>query len=110
FLTPAMVLAGLVAVGLVVVVRRSVTRRGARTGAPGPGAPTPDGGRAPLTPAPAGAAPFDAMAGGFPVPPLPHQQPAPGSGHADAATSPAVPGHPDAGHAATPPTEEARHA
>ena len=118
FLTPAMVLAGLVAVGLVVVVRRSVTRRGARTGAPGPGAPTPDGGRAPLTPAPAGAAAFDAMAGGFPVPPLPHQQPAPGSGHADtshsgpgdADTSHAGSGHPDAGHADTPPTEEARHA
>ena len=107
-LTPAMVIAGLAVVVLLVVVRRSTTRRDARTSAPRPGAPTSVGAHAPLTRAPAGAVPFDPVAGGFPVPPLPHQRTGSGTHHAG-------PGHASADtagadHADTPPAEEARHA
>jgi NADH-quinone oxidoreductase subunit H len=89
-LTPAMVIAGLVAVAVIVVVHRSRSRRGGRAtptrgdsppasvtrGAPvGPTsvdhAPSDS---ASFTPAPFDAAPFDPTAGGFPVPPLPHQR------------------------------------
>lgn len=82
FLTPAMVIAGLLAVAVLVVVRRAMSRRGARPGAPAPdprrsGSPL---SRAPGADAAAGdtarpiPAPFDPTAGGFPVPPLPHQR------------------------------------
>lgn len=109
-LTPAMVIAGLVAVAVIVVVHRSRSRRGGRatpTGGNSPpasvtrGAPVgpTSGERAPsdsasFTPAPFDPAPFDPTAGGFPVPPLPHQRVA-----LDRATS-----------ADTPPSQEARHA
>ncbi|MGN0101857.1 MAG: NADH-quinone oxidoreductase subunit NuoH, partial [Dietzia sp.] len=76
-LEPAMVLAGLVAVAVIVVVHRIRTRRTGRA--------TPTNAR------PGGAAPFDPTAGGFPVPPLPHQRAALGA--ADAT-----------------PSQEARHA
>lgn len=90
-LTPAMVVAGLLAVAVLVVVRRVMSRRGAA-----PDAPRPGRARSALEAATAGAvpsdtAPFDPTAGGFPVPPLPHQRAAL-----------------DAGRTAT--TEEARHA
>lgn len=90
-LTPAMVVAGLLAVAVLVVVRRVMSRRGAA-----PDAPRPGRARSALEAAPAGgarsdSAPFDPTAGGFPVPPLPHQRAAL-----------------DAGRTAT--TEEARHA
>jgi NADH-quinone oxidoreductase subunit H len=79
-LTPAMVVAGLLAVALVAVVHRARTRRDTRTAA--------------RTRAARGAVSFDPVAGGFPVPPLPHQRAAPR-------------GSPPAGPA---PTQEARHA
>ena len=96
-LTPAMVIAGLVAlVVIVVVVYRSRTPRGGDTSpgaAPASALTTP----APSTPAPSTPAPFtpafDPMAGGFPVPPLPHQRAAI-----------------DARALDEPPTQESRHA
>lgn len=83
-LTPAMVVAGLLAVALVAVVHRARTRRDTRTAAR----------TAARTRAARGAVSFDPVAGGFPVPPLPHQRAAPR-------------GSPPAGPA---PTQEARHA
>ncbi|TCW20669.1 NADH-quinone oxidoreductase subunit NuoH [Dietzia cinnamea] len=96
-LTPAMVIAGLVAVAVIVVVHRIHTRRGGRA------APTDAGTRgAPGVPRPSGAAPtdpapFDPTAGGFPVPPLPHQRAALGRAGTPAALDAA-------------PSQEARHA
>ncbi|TCJ76033.1 UNVERIFIED_ORG: NADH dehydrogenase subunit H [Dietzia maris] len=84
-LTPAMVIAGLVAVAVIVVVHRSRSRRGGRA--------TPTRGDSPPASVTRGAR-FDPTAGGFPVPPLPHQRVA-----LDRATS-----------ADTPPSQEARHA
>ncbi|WP_404850872.1 NADH-quinone oxidoreductase subunit NuoH [Dietzia kunjamensis] len=109
-LTPAMVIAGLVAVAVIVVVHRSRSRRGGRatpTRGDSPPAPVTRGApvgptpvdRAPsdsasFTPAPFDPATFDPTAGGFPVPPLPHQRVALGR-----TTS-----------ADTPPSQESRHA
>lgn len=110
-LTPAMVVAGLVAVAVIVVVRRSMARRGARADAPPPGAPTSPGGPAPLIPAPSDAALFDPMAGGFPVPPLPHQRAAAVGGAGTNGGTGGTTDHTDPGRATdAPPTEEARHA
>ena len=90
-LTPAMVVAGLLAVAVLVVVRRVMSRRGAAPDAPRPGRARSALEAATAGAAPSGTAPFDPTAGGFPVPPLPHQRAAL-----------------DAGRTAT--TEEARHA
>lgn len=90
-LTPAMVVAGLLAVAVLVVVRRVMSRRGAAPDAPRPGRARPALEAATAGAAPSDTAPFDPTAGGFPVPPLPHQRAAL-----------------DAGRTAT--TEEARHA
>jgi NADH-quinone oxidoreductase subunit H len=84
-LTPAMVIAGLVAVAVIVVVHRSRSRRGGRA--------TPTRGDSPPASVTRGAR-FDPTAGGFPVPPLPHQRAALGR-----FTS-----------ADSPPSQEARHA
>lgn len=90
-LTPAMVVAGLLAVAVLVVVRRVMSRRGAAPDAPRPGRARSALEAATAGAAPSDTAPFDPTAGGFPVPPLPHQRAAL-----------------DAGRTAT--TEEARHA
>ena len=79
-LTPAMVIAGLVAIAVIVVVYRSRTPRGGDTQRGGdtpPGAAPSTAAQvspAPPTTAPFDPAPFDPVAGGFPVPPLPHQR------------------------------------
>ncbi|MCD2264028.1 NADH-quinone oxidoreductase subunit NuoH [Dietzia aurantiaca] len=90
-LTPAMVIAGLAAVAVIVVVRRVHSRRGAAHDGPRPGPATSALGsgasdRARPDPSSFDPAPFDPTAGGFPVPPLPHQR------------------------SAAPPTKEARNA
>ena len=90
-LTPAMVIAGLAAVAVIVVVRRVLSRRGAAHDGPRPGPATSAVGSgasdpSPFDPTSFDPAPFNPTAGGFPVPPLPHQR------------------------SATPPTKEARHA
>ena len=90
-LTPAMVVAGLLAVAVLVVVRRVMSRRSAAPDAPRPGRARSALEAATAGAAPSDTAPFDPTAGGFPVPPLPHQRAAL-----------------DAGRTAT--TEEARHA
>ena len=88
-LTPAMVIAGLVAVAVIVVVHRSrsssIRARRDRRARPA---------RGDTTSPRLASAPFDATAGGFPVPPLPHQRAA-----LDRATA-----------ADTPPSQESRHA
>lgn len=94
-LTPAMVIAGLVAVALIVVVRRSMARRAARADALRP------------DPATTGAALFDPVAGGFPVPPLPHQRTS-AVGADRGNTDRTDRSDPDRA-ADAPPTEEARH-
>ncbi|WP_314037426.1 NADH-quinone oxidoreductase subunit NuoH [Dietzia sp. CH92] len=96
-LTPAMVIAGLVAVAVIVVVHRTRTRRGGRA------APTDAG---PSGAARTDPAPFDPTAGGFPVPPLPHQRAA--LGRAGAPTELDAAG--TAPTTDTAPSQEARHA
>ena len=111
-LTPAMVIAGLVTVALVVVVRRITARRGEADATPRPGAPTTPG-RAALTRG-APDTPFDPLAGGFPVPPLPHQRAGQAAGRGDSddsdpRTTRTTPTSPTAPTTSTTPTEEARH-
>ena len=90
-LTPAMVIAGLAALAVIVVVRRVLSRRGAAHDGPRPGPATSAVGSGVSDSARSDTSsfdpsPFDPTAGGFPVPPLPHQR------------------------SAAPPTKEARHA
>ncbi|AWH91179.1 NADH-quinone oxidoreductase subunit NuoH [Dietzia lutea] len=99
-LTPAMVIAGLVAVAVIVVVHRIRTRRAGRATPANAGPHGVSGAK------PSGAAPFDPTAGGFPVPPLPHQRAALGR-----AGTPAALGAADAEPTTdTAPSQEARHA